>query len=133
MLIKCIGCYELLREELELKGKPMVVYNCPRFFPYWCVIRGLLRPGKGIIEAVNDCPENPHDHCILCSKTELVRMGDRIVPICLDHFQAWGEWLDQHPEKRSRFSPRGRLITANWIEVFREFIEDMRSQMEGVP
>jgi len=132
MVIKCIGCYELLREEVELKGKPMVVYMCPRFFPYACVISGLLRPGKGIIEGVKLCPETPDEHCILCGKTDVTHYGREIV-MCKEHDRAWGKWLDQHPERRARFSPKGRLRTPNWIEVFREFIEEMRPSVEGTP
>jgi len=125
-LIKCIGCIDLLREEVELNGKPLVVYNCPRFFPYATFISGLIRPGKGIIEAVEDCPKRIDEHCILCTKTTLTTFGKRIVYICIEHSKAWSKWLDEHPERRAYFVPKDRVRGANWIEVFREFIEDMR-------
>jgi len=124
--IKCIGCLNLLREELQLEGKPLVVYNCPSYFPYACAVSGLLRPGSGIVEAVKDCPEHPEDHCILCSKTECTHYGDLPIATCHDHYEAWSKWLDEHPERRAHLSPKGRLRVSNWIEVFREFIEDMR-------
>lgn len=133
MFIKCIGCYDLLREELHLKGKPMVVYNCPRFFPYACALSGLVRPGKGIIEAVKLCPEIPDAHCILCLKTDVTHYGHDIVPICRDHDRAWGKWLNEHPERSAYLSPKGRLKQSNWVEVFREFIEEMRPSVEGIP
>jgi len=133
MNIKCIGCYDLLREELELEGRPLVVYNCPRFFPYACALSGLLRPGSGIIEAVRDCNEDPLSHCVLCSNTKITHYGQDIVSICKEHDAAWGKWLDEHPERRAHLAPRGRSVKANWVEVFREFIEDMRRQAEGEP
>ncbi|MBA7637564.1 hypothetical protein ES703_45209 [subsurface metagenome] len=132
-MIKCIGCYDLLREEVELKGKPLTVYNCPRFFPYACVLSGLLRPGSGIIEAVRDCNEDPLSHCVLCSNTKIIHYGQDIVSACKEHYDAWSKWLHGHPERRARLAPRGRSVKANWIEVFREFIEDMRRQAEGEP
>ncbi len=125
-MIKCITCYDLLREELELGGKHLVVYNCPRFFPYACALSGLIRPGKGIIKAVRDCPERIGEHCVLCTKTGVLHYGGEMVSICKDHSRAWGEWLDKHPERFAHLAPKGRLIRSNWIEVFREFIEDMR-------
>jgi len=133
-VIKCVGCYDLLREELELEGKHLVVYNCPRFFPYLCSLRGLIYPGKGIIKAARDCPERIDRHCILCAKTDAVRLfryGEEMVFMCKDHGQDWREWLDEHPERFAHIAPKGRLNRSNWIEVFREFIEDMR--LKGNP
>lgn len=124
--IKCIGCYALLREELTLKGRPLVVYDCPLFFPYACALSGLLQPGSGIVEAVKDCLEHPEEHCILCSKTEVTHYGDLPLAACHEHHKAWSKWLDEHPEREAYLKPMGRLRKANWIEVFREFIEDMR-------
>jgi len=130
MNIKCIGCYELRREVMEMRDKTLVVYNCPRF-PYATVINGLLQPGKGIVEAVKDCPEDPLSHCAVCSNTEIIHCGEDIVSICPEHYKAWGKWLDEHPERRAHLAPRGRSVKANWVEVFREFVEDMRRQAEG--
>ena len=127
-MIKCIGCSELLREEIDFDDKHLVVYNCPRFFPYACALSGLIRPGSGITEAVKDCPEQLGAHCILCTKTELVSYGLQDVFICKDHDRAWGKWLEDHPERRSHLAPRGRSVKANWVEVFREFIEDARKE-----
>jgi len=131
-MIKCIGCYDLLREEMNLGGQPLyghtgkiVVYNCPRF-PYACVLSGLLRPGLGVQKAAEDCPEDPLSHCAVCSNTKIIHYGQDIVSICSEHDKAWGKWLDQHPERRAHLAPRGRSIKANWIEVFREFVEDNR-------
>jgi len=129
-MIKCVGCYDLLREELTLGGKPLIVYNCPRFFPYACALSGLIRPGSGITEAVEDCPEQLGAHCILCTKTELVSYGLQDVFICKEHDRAWGKWLEDHPERRAYLAPKGRLRQSNWIEVFREFIEDMRQEQK---
>lgn len=127
-MIKCIGCIDLLREELDIGGKHLVVYNCPRFFPYACALSGLIRPGSGITEAVKDCPEQLGAHCILCTNTDLVFYGLQDVFICKEHDRAWGKWLSEHPLRREHIAPRGRARQANWIEVFREFIEDMRIQ-----
>lgn len=132
-MIKCVGCYDLLREEIEFKDRPLVVYNCPRFFPYATAISGLIRPGKGIVEAARDCPERLDEHCVLCANTDGVTYGIPYVFICKEHSRAWGNWLDQHPERRAYLAPKGRARQANWIEVFREFIEDMRQEAEGTP
>ncbi len=127
-MIKCIGCNDLLREELDIGGKHLVVYNCPRFFPYACALSGILRPGSGITEAVKDCPEQLGAHCILCTKTDLVQYGLEVIFICKEHDKAWGKWLNDHPGKRDYMRPGQRVVKAHWIEVFREFIEDMRIQ-----
>lgn len=124
--IKCIGCMDLLREELKLEGRTLVVYNCPRYFPYACALSGLLQPGSGIVEAVKDCNENPEGHCILCSKIEVTHYGTLPLATCKEHFDAWSKWLDKHPEREAYLKPKGRVRKANWIEVFREFIEDIR-------
>lgn len=134
MNIKCIGCYDLRREELVLGGRPLVVYNCPTYFPYACALSGLLRPGLGVQRAVEDCPERIDGHCILCSKTELMSFGDPpLVFICKEHYRAWFKWLDEQRNRRAFLSPKGRSVKANWIEVFREFVEDMRKEVEGLP
>ena len=133
MFIKCIGCYDLLREEIELKGKPLIVYTCPRF-PYACALSGLLRPGSGILEAVKDCPARIDGHCIVCPKTELVSYGEpKIAFTCKEHYRAWSKWLEEHLERKAHLAPRGQSVKANWIEVFREFVEDMRKKAEGQP
>lgn len=131
--IKCVGCYELLREEIDVGDKHLVVYNCPRYFPYLCALSGLLRPGSGIVEAIKDCPEHLGDHCILCSKTDFVLYGSKVIFICKEHDKAWSKWLKEHPERRAHLAPKGRVRHAHWIEVFREFIEDMRREKEGTP
>jgi len=125
--IKCIGCLELKRTELNLVSGKVVVYKCHRYFPYMCALSGLLRPGKGIVEAVKDCPERLDEHCILCSSTILTTFGlPPLVFICPEHDKAWGKWLDDHPGKHEYFAPGHRVKKDRWIEVFREFIEDMR-------
>jgi len=128
MMIKCIGCNDLLREELDVGGKKLVVYNCPRFFPYACALSGLLRPSTGILKAGEMCPDDPLSHCVVCSNTKITHYGQAIVSICSKHDIAWGKWLEEHPERRAYFVPKGRVKKANWIEVFREFIEDMRKE-----
>ncbi|MBA7597907.1 hypothetical protein ES703_04915 [subsurface metagenome] len=128
MNIKCISCLELLQEELTVEGRPLVVYNCPRYFPYAAALSGILRPGSGIVEAIKDCPDDPLSHCVICSNTEISHYGQDIVSICRKHDNAWGKWLDEHPERRAHLAPRGRSIKANWVEVFREFVEDIRSK-----
>lgn len=127
MNIKCIGCYHLLREERTLEGRQLVVYACP-LFPYATVISGLLRPGSGIVEAVKLCSEDPLSHCVLCSNTKITHYGQDIVSICKEHDAAWSKWLDIHRDRRAHLAPRGRSVKANWVEVFREFIEGMRRQ-----
>jgi hypothetical protein len=129
--IKCIGCYELLREKITLGGKDLTVYNCHRFFPYACALSGLLRPGSGIVEAAKDCPQRIEEHCILCQKPPTSSYGDPpIVYTCKEHDAAWGKWLEEHPERRAYLAPMGRARKANWVVVFREFIEDMRVKAE---
>lgn len=127
MNIKCIGCYDLLRVEMTLGG--LVAYNCPRF-PYVCTLNGLFRPRRGILKAVNDCPEDPLSHCILCSDTNVTYYGENIVTTCKEHYYAWSKWLDAHPGWRDRIAPKGRVKKANWVEVFREFIEDIRQSRQ---
>ncbi|KKN06948.1 hypothetical protein LCGC14_1072030 [marine sediment metagenome] len=127
--IKCVGCYDLLREELDVGGKKLVVYNCPRFFPYACAISGLLRPSTGILKAAEICPEDPLSHCAVCSDTKISHYGQDIVSICSEHDDAWGKFLDEHPERRAYLAPRGRSVKANWVEVFREFVEDSRASV----
>ena len=112
-MIKCIGCNDLLREELDISGKHLVVYNCPRFFPYAAALSGLLRPGSGIVEAVRDCNEDPLSHCVLCSNTKIIHYGQAIVSICSKHDLAWGKWLDEHPERRAYLAPKGRVRQSN--------------------
>ena len=126
--IKCIGCYDLVREELTLEGKPLVVYNCS-LFPYACALSGLLYPGKGILEAVAKCPERIDTHCILClQRPNHFPYGNGMVFICKEHDRAWTKWLDEHPDRRAYLSPRNRLNKRNWIEVFREFIDGFREK-----
>ncbi len=127
MNIKCIGCIELLREELKVEGRPLVVYSCSRF-PYACALSGLLQPGRGVQRAVENCQEDPLGHCVLCLKPGSIHYGGDIVSTCKEHYDAWSKWLDEHPERRAHLGPRGRSVKANWVEVFREFIEDMRWQ-----
>jgi len=124
--IKCVGCYDLLREELDVGGKKLVVYNCPRFFPYACALSGLLHPSTSILKAAEMCPDDPLSHCAVCSDTKITHYGQDIVSICLEHDDAWGEFLLEHPERRDYLAPRGRSVKANWVEVFREFVEDLR-------
>ncbi|MBA7661634.1 hypothetical protein ES703_69654 [subsurface metagenome] len=125
MSIKCIGCFDLHREEMKMTGETLTVYTCPRF-PYACALNGLLRPGKGILQAVAACPDDPLGHCVICSNTEIIHYGQDIVSTCKEHYDAWSAWLDEHPERRDHLAPRGRAVKANWVEVFREFVEDMR-------
>lgn len=125
-LIKCMGCYELRRRELNMSHGVDVVYECPRL-PYMTSIGGLLRPASGTKKAAEDCPEDILQHCILCSKPGK-SYGRQVVFMCEDHDRAWGKWLEEHPERRAYLSPHGRLKLANWVEVFREFIEGMRPQ-----
>lgn len=125
-MLKCIGCRELLREELKFHFRPAVVYNCPQYFPYPCALSGLLKPGKGIVAAVEDCSEQMGFHCILCSRIEVHPYGTGVVYVCEEHDKAWGKWLDDHPEKRKYICPGHRVVRAHWVETFREFVEDQR-------
>ena len=130
MIIKCIGCYELRRRELNMSNGVEIVYECERYFPYMTTIGGLLRPASGTLEAVKDCPEDPLSHCVVCSNTEIWQFRGDITSICKEHATAWGKWLDAHPERRAHLAPKGRVKRANWVEVFREFVEDIRKQRE---
>lgn len=130
-MIKCIGCLKLVREEMTRANLGReVYYNCPDIFPYMTSIGGLLHPGKGLEEAVRkDCSEQIGEHCILCDKPGKP-YGREIVFMCQDHDRAWGKWLDEHPDRRAYLSPGGhRVKQANWIEVFREFIEEARENV----
>lgn len=139
MNIKCIGCPELRREIMKLGQDPyfktdekgnLVVYKCPRL-PYHTTIGGLMRPGKETLKAVADCPVDITGRCAVCSGETTITLGDPDNPIayiCPGHYHAWGDWLDAHPERRAYLAPRSRTVKANWVEVFREFIEDMREE-----
>jgi len=128
--IKCIGCYDLLREVYLLRGKDegkvLVAYNCPRFFDYSFALSSLLRPVKGVLEAIEMCPDRVGEHCILCEKTDVVAYGVECVVTCDEHYRAWSKWLDEHPDKEKSTRPGHRLKKDRWIEAFREFIEYMR-------
>jgi len=144
MKIKCIGCYNLVRDEIKvfnpaswkpykLKGDILTIYKCPRYFEGGTTLGGLLRPSKRILEAVSKCSEDPLSHCVLCSKPVDVTYGyPPVVGACTEHNAAWSKWLDDHPDKREYISPHRRVVDAHWIEVFREFIEDMRQQGDKI-
>ena len=136
---KCVGCLELKRDVVEVSamglknyrtdGGKLTLYHCLRgYFPYQAVISGLMKPSTGINMAARKCPKIISGHCILCLETkELRHYGhEPLVYICSKHDRAWGSWLDEHPGKRDYIAPKVRSVRANWIEVFREFIEDMR-------
>jgi hypothetical protein len=127
-MLKCIGCMDLLREEVPVGGKTLVVYNCPSFFPYACALSGLFRPTSNITKAIEECPKQTDTHCILCENTDLMRFGRGIVYVCEKHVWEWSKWLDDHLGKREHIAPKGRLKQANWVEVFREFIESKRER-----
>ena len=92
-------------------------------------LRVYFKTLSGILKAVEGCPEDPLGHCVLCSNTKILHYGGQdIVSICVDHDKAWGKWLDEHPQWRAHLAPRGRSVKANWVELFREFIEDMRQK-----
>ncbi len=142
MKVKCIGCPELVREVSEVGGLKvyktdeygrLVTYICDRF-PYATVIGGLLRPGKGILEAVRLCPIDITDRCVVCSKEGKLTYGHPYSPFaysCKEHYDAWDKWLKDHPERREHLhGPTGRVILANWVEVFREFVQE---ELEGQP
>ena len=142
--IKCTGCLKLKREVLKtsdhsvLKGYrtteegAVVSYDCPNF-PYVTVMSGLLRPGKGIQKAVRECKEHiPSAHCMLCGSGEEyhtlggLEVEDCLAVLCNKHYWAWSNWLNNHPERRKSFAPRGRPVLAAWLDAFREFVEEMR-------
>jgi hypothetical protein len=129
MNLKCIGCNQLKREEGEWLGKHMVIYSCPKL-PYATTIGGLIRPGKGIIEAAARCPVDISEHCIICGtgRSRLRAYGKELLYICAKCGESWSTWLSvEHPDRRQYLCPRNRLIHSRWIEVFREFIESTRS------
>jgi len=125
MVVKCVGCSSLVREEVEVSKILLVTYNC-RLFPYAAVISGLIRPGLGITKAAAGCPVIIENNCAVCCGKPDVKYGQGIAYTCKEHDKAWSKWLDEHPERRAHLAPKGRGRQANWIEVFREFIEDMR-------
>jgi len=122
---KCVGCYSLRREVIDisrmgLKGYKtddgkIVVYDClDGRYPYQAVISGLLRPSTGINAAAHDCPKTIEGHCILCSETKkLKHYGyEPLVYICGEHDKAWSSWLDKHPGRREEIAPKGRVVRA---------------------
>lgn len=132
-MIKCIGCYKLQREVINWakphRNVPTVVYGCVDCrLPYYAALSGLLRPSIEIREAAEKCPEQPLSRCVLCSQmTDLIHYGH--LPdacACEEHNKAWSKWLDDHPDRLAHLAPKGRVRRANWIKVFREFVEDMR-------
>jgi hypothetical protein len=130
--IKCIGCGQLKREQdIKALTSPLVIYGCTRF-PYWCALSGLLHPSKGVEKAAAECPVDISLGCIVCGKNPsgLYHYGENptIAYVCPTHDRAWGHWLNMHPEKREYFKPRSRVITARWIEVFREWVEEARKK-----
>jgi hypothetical protein len=136
-VLKCIGCYELCRKETremtpgEVPRPLLITYDCVRF-PYACALAGLLRPTKGITLVAENCPRRIDEHCILCSEKPVTTYGDpALVYVCKVHDEAWKKWLENHPERRDSLAPKGRLNRTSWVEVFREFIEDMRKKKEG--
>jgi len=149
---KCIGCYQLRREELDIEmsrifkdrrkndeGK-LVVYDClDGLYPYQAAISGLLHPSVGINQAARGCPRVNEGHCILCPETDnLLSYGkEPLVYICKEHDKAWENWLDEVDSysnvRREYIAPRGQMIRSIWIELFREFIEEIRQQLEGKP
>ena len=136
MNLKCIGCFQLRRIQQGMTsrrgtGSVLVAYDCIQGrYPYRVTIGGLLRPTNTIIDLVKECPEDPLRHCVVCAKTKIIHYGEDIVSICSEHDKAWGEWLEQHPERQSYMHPKGRNRHANWVEVFREFVEDVRRQRD---
>lgn len=149
-IIKCIGCYELRQEEISCSEELMkdfrkndrgtlVTYTClNHYFPYATVISGLLYPGKGIRNAVEQCPLRPRESCVICQSPGIAHLGgfesdDCLAAVCKDHYHAWGDWLDEHDALRRKIDPRGRNRTSSWIEVFREFIEYIRQKSGGTP
>ena len=129
MPVKCVGCYHLTRQEIKLSGKDLIVYDCEFLFPYACTLGGLIRPGKGTSKAAEHCGIRLDVECIVCGQKPDMQYGyPPFVWICEKHDQAWGKWLDEHPERRKHLKPRARVIKRNWIEVFREFIESTRPQ-----
>jgi len=125
MTIKCIGCYELLRDEMVTSQGTQVVYNCPEFFPYWTAVSGLIRPRKGITRAVDKCPKVLGKTCLFCGEPTESWLGFEMLATCLKHYEEWSRWLDEHPDRRSYLAPLRRVRQDHWIEVFREFVEDM--------
>jgi hypothetical protein len=129
--LKCIGCRELRREIVRVKGNLLVTYNCPSFFPYSTAISGLIRPASGITRAAEKCPIDPTKECIICGAFGKLRAyGEETIRTCVRHYEAWSKWLDDHPEKREAIMPKGHLKYSVWIEAFREFVEEMRQPAE---
>jgi hypothetical protein len=125
-MIKCVGCYGLVRKVVHLRDNDLVVYRCPGFFPFDCALSGLLRPVKDIIQAAKNCPKRSGEQCILCEEKGTQIFGVECVFMCNKDDRAWSKWLTEHPGKREYICPGKRIKTDRWIEVFREFIEDIR-------
>jgi hypothetical protein len=139
-MVKCVGCHYLQREILKWATPgprlPTVVYDCfLGRLPYSTTLGGLFRPYYRILQASEKCQEQPTSRCVVCLKTsELKTYGqDNFVSICKEHDKAWGKWLSEHPDRSAYLAPRGRVIKANWVDVFREFIEDMRKETPALP
>ena len=126
MKIKCIGCYELLRDDMVTSQGVQVVYNCPEFFPYSTGVGGLIRPGKGLIRAVEKCPKVLGKTCLFCGGATASFYGFEMLATCQKHHEEWSRWLDEHSERLAYLSPLGRVRQDHWIQIYREFIEDVR-------
>jgi hypothetical protein len=127
-LLKCVGCYSLMRGELDwVNHNRVVFYSCRQYFPYACAFSGLQRPASGIREAVKDCPEDLARYCLFCRQPSITGIGPNgQIHLCEKHYDAWSKYLDAHPEQEARISPGGRLRSQAWVEVFREFLESQR-------
>lgn len=125
--LKCIGCGLLKREIVTYHGNQLVAYNCIGLHPYAVAISGLLRPSAAITRAAEKCHVDPTKHCIICGTGRgLTTYGIEVLRTCVKHYKAWSKWLDEHPDKEAAMRPLGRIRDAAWIDVFREFVEDMR-------
>jgi len=125
--LKCLGCQSLEREILPVKGHDLVVYDCYLSrFPYMAALRGLLKPSQGIARAAENCPEPQMNECLACGQRALTAMSRWQLRVCRQHYLAWSDWLDKHPDRRGYFSPGRRVIGSRWLEVFLEFVAEAR-------
>jgi hypothetical protein len=125
MNLKCISCRELERQKMG----DVVVYFCKKF-PYPCPLEGLLKPGEAVSKAAMACQEDPLASCVICHSEEIIKYGGDIVAICPKHDGAWAEWLKSHPSRYEHMSRNGKAVKEAWVEVFREFVEDMKNAIK---
>lgn len=127
--VQCIACPDLKREVKKVERTDLVVYHCGwGKFPYMCALSGLEKPSEGIARSAGQCKLFDRQRCVVCGGKEgLTMIGKSRLNICHEHDQAWGAWLERHPDKRDCFRGKARFIFSRWVEVFLEFAAEQKA------